>query len=127
MRLIRAIIRCDKVQNVLDSLEDEGVQAFTVDHTQGMGSHLIDPDNAEYSMECLDRYTTMAKLEFICREQNINKYLHLIRHNAFTSKSGDGYVYVTPVETMMQIRSGETDKKGLRHLREVLDVEEETG
>ncbi len=127
MRLVRAIIRCSKVQDVLNVLESEGVEAFTVDHTQGVGSHLIDPENAEFSMECLDQYTTMAKIEFICREQNINKYLHLIRHHAFTSKSGDGYVYVIPVETMMQIRSGDTDRKGLRHLREVLDVKKESG
>jgi len=126
MRLIRAMIRCEKIQDVLDALESEGVEAFTVDHTQGIGSHLIDPDNASVSMECIDHYTKMTKLEFICREKNVNKYLHLIRHYAFTGKSGDGYIYVIPVETMVQIRSGDTDQKGLRHLREVLDVEQET-
>lgn len=121
MREIKAIIRCDKVQSVLSALEAEGIQAFSVHHIMGVGSHLIDPENAEFSMECVDRFTKMAKLEFICREMNVEKYMHLIRHNAFTSKPGDGYVYVTPVESMMQIRSGEHGKKGLRDLREVLD------
>ncbi len=123
MREIKAIIRCEKVQTVLKALENEGIQAFSVHHIMGVGSHLIDPDNAEFSMECVDRFTKMAKLEFICRETNVEKYLHLIRHHSFTSKPGDGYVYVTPVESMMQIRSGESGTTGLRDLREVLDNE----
>lgn len=121
MREVKAIVRCDKVQTILEALEKEGVQAFVVDNIMGVGHQLIDPENANYSMECVERYTRMAKIEFICRQRSLEKYLHLIRHHAFTSKRGDGYVYVTPVETMMQIRSGQSDEAGLRTLREVLE------
>lgn len=122
MREVKAIIRCEKVAGVIDALEQEGIQAFVLDNIMGVGSHLIDPKNVEYSMECVEQYTKMAKLEFICREQNLEKYLHLIRHHAYSGGSGDGYVYVTPVETMIQIRSGKSGQAGLRRLREFLEA-----
>lgn len=121
MREVKAIVRCDKVQTILEALEEKGIQAFVVDHVMGVGRQLIDPENANYSMECVERYTKMARIEFICRQRNLEKYLHLIRHHAFTSREGDGYVYVTPVETMMQIRSGKGGEAALRTLREVLE------
>jgi len=122
MREVKAIIRCDKVADVLRALEDEGVQAFVVDNIMGVGSHLIDPKDVNYSMECVERYTKMARVEFICREKNLEKYLHHIRHHAYSGGSGDGYVYVTPVETVMKIRSGKSGDSALRQLREVLEA-----
>ncbi|HKJ67503.1 MAG TPA: P-II family nitrogen regulator [bacterium] len=123
MREVKAIVRCEKVGGIIEALEQEGIQAFVVDNIMGVGSHLIDPKNVDYSMECVEQYTKMAKLEFICRENRLEKYLHLIRHHAYSGGSGDGYVYITPVETMMQIRSGESGRAALRQLREVLETE----
>lgn len=122
MREVKAIVRCEKVAEVIEALEHEGIQAFVVDNIMGVGSHLVDPNQTKYSMECVDQYTKMAKLEFICREESLEKYLHLIRHHAYSGGSGDGYVYITPVETMMKIQSGKSGQAGLRGLREVLET-----
>ena len=105
MKAVKAYIRCEKAEEVVSALVEKGIRSITLINVMGMGL-LADPHTAKYSMECVEQYSKVAKLEIVCSDDRVHEIVETIRSAAYTGLKGDGMIYVTPVEMAIKIRSG---------------------
>ena len=105
MKEIKAYIRCQKAEKVLEALEDIGITDITLIDVMGVGV-LADPQNAKYSIKCVEKYSEVAKLELVCPDEQVHKIVEVIRKAAYSGMRGDGMIFVSPVELAVKIRSG---------------------
>ncbi|HKJ46753.1 MAG TPA: P-II family nitrogen regulator [Balneolales bacterium] len=104
MKEVKAFIRCDKAEEVMEALEQTGEKNVTLIDVMGVGS-LADPHTAKYSIECVKKFSDVAKIELICRDEDVKSIVDIIRRKAYTGMKGDGMIYTTPVEHFVEIRS----------------------
>lgn len=112
MKAVKAYIRTAKVEEVVHALEKSGVCNLTVIDVMAIGKH-ADPADAKYSIELMERYARVAKLEIVCTDDHIHKIIEILRNAAYTGQAGDGIVYVTPVEMAVKIKTGAVGEEGL--------------
>lgn len=106
MHEIKAIIRPDRLEKVLDALHQiANLPGITVSTVTGFGKR--QPDAAGGAIEFGE--VTMTKLEIVVPDAMLTAVLESIRRAACTGHPGDGKVFVLPVEQAMKIRSGEQD------------------
>ena len=107
MKLITAIIKPFKLQEVREALVSSGVEGLTISEVKGYGrqkGHTELYRGAEYTVDTLPK----IKLEILVPEENLNSTLDTITASAGTGKIGDGKIFVTSVEDVIRIRTGET-------------------
>ncbi|NOZ75051.1 MAG: P-II family nitrogen regulator [FCB group bacterium] len=114
MKEIKAYIRCTKVDEVILALKAIGIHDMTVIDVMALGRGMIDQDHYKYSIECIDRYSTVSKLEIIAADKKADKIVKTIRKSAYSGEPGDGLILVSPVEFAMKIRSGKVDERILQ-------------
>jgi nitrogen regulatory protein P-II 1 len=106
MRLIEAIIKPFKLDEVRDALDQIGVQGLTVSETKGFGrqkGHTELYRGAEYVVDLLPK----VKLEIIVTDTRVDEVVQAIAAAANTGRIGDGKIFVREVEDVVQIRTGE--------------------
>ncbi|MDN6297998.1 MAG: P-II family nitrogen regulator [Halomonas sp.] len=109
MKLISAIIKPFKLDDVRESLSDIGVQGITVTEVKGFGrqkGHTELYRGAEYVVDFLPK----VKLEVAVDDELVEQVIEAITHVANTGKIGDGKIFVMPLEQVIRIRTGETGK-----------------
>ena len=109
MKLITAIIKPFKLDDVREALADNGVQGITVTEVKGFGrqkGHTELYRGAEYVVDFLPK----VKLEVAVDDGMTEQVIEAIVQVANTGKIGDGKIFVTPLEQVIRIRTGETDK-----------------
>ena len=112
MKLITAIIKPFKLDDVREALSDIGVQGITVTEVKGFGrqkGHTELYRGAEYVVDFLPK----VKLEVAVAADMSEKVIDTIRNAANTGKIGDGKIFVSPVEEVIRIRTGETGAEAL--------------
>ena len=112
MKLITAIIKPFKLDDVREALSDIGVQGITVTEVKGFGrqkGHTELYRGAEYVVDFLPK----VKLEVAVAADMAEKVIESIRNSANTGKIGDGKIFVSPVEQVIRIRTGETGVEAL--------------
>lgn len=112
MRLITAIIKPFKLDDVRTALTDIGVQGLTVSEVKGYGrqkGHTEIYRGAEYDVNFLPK----LKLEIVVPAKLATKATEAIVQSAKTGKIGDGKVFVSKIEQAVRIRTGETDADAL--------------
>jgi nitrogen regulatory protein P-II 2 len=112
MKLITAIIKPFKLDDVREALSEIGVQGITVTEVKGFGrqkGHTELYRGAEYVVDFLPK----VKLEVAVGADMAEKVTEAIRNAANTGKIGDGKIFVSPVEKVVRIRTGETDAEAL--------------
>ncbi|RMG97750.1 MAG: P-II family nitrogen regulator [Candidatus Dadabacteria bacterium] len=112
MKLIRAYIRVERADEVLDALTQEGILNATLTHVLAVGPNL-DPDQSKVSMEFGRRVNRMVKLELICPDRDEAKMVEVIRRSACTGQPGDGVVAVQNLNRLVKIRSGAESTEAL--------------
>lgn len=112
MKEVKAYVRCQKVEVVIEALEEAGIDGITLIDVMGLGL-LADPDTAKYSIKCVERYSDVAKLEVVCRDDDVHRIVEIIRSQAYSGMRGDGIIFVSPVEMAVKIRSGTFGEEGL--------------
>ncbi len=108
MKQVTAIIKPFKLDEVRESLGDLGVSGLTVTEVKGFGrqkGHTELYRGAEYVVDFLPK----VKVEVVVREEDVERCIDAIVRAAKTGKIGDGKIFVTPVEQVVRIRTGETD------------------
>jgi nitrogen regulatory protein P-II 1 len=105
MKEIKAYIRCQKAEKVIEALEKIGIKDITLIDVMGVGL-LADPHQAKYSIKCVERYSEVAKLEVVCADERVHEIAETIRNTAYTGMKGDGMIFVSPVEMAIKIRTG---------------------
>ncbi len=112
MKMITAIIKPFKLDDVREALSEIGVQGITVTEVKGFGrqkGHTELYRGAEYVVDFLPK----VKLEVAVAADMSDKVIEAIRDAANTGKIGDGKIFVAPVEQVIRIRTGETDAEAL--------------
>ena len=112
MKAIKAYIRTVKVDEVVRALEKAGVGDMTVIDVMAVGSQ-ADPQNSKFSIDLMERFSKVAKLEIVCGDERIHDAVEILRRAAFTGAAGDGIIFVTPVEMAIKIRTGAVNEAGL--------------
>ena len=109
MKLVTAVIKPFKLDDVRESLSEIGVQGITVTEVKGFGrqkGHTELYRGAEYVVDFLPK----VKLEVAVDDEMAEKVIDAITSVANTGKIGDGKIFVTPLEQVIRIRTGETGK-----------------
>ena len=108
MKLVTAIIRPFKLDEVRDALTKIGVQGLTVTEVRGYGrqkGHAEIYRGAEYA----ERFLPKIKVEIACLSNQVDKVIETIISSAKTEKIGDGKIFVYGIDHAVRIRTGETD------------------
>ncbi|QEM80160.1 MULTISPECIES: P-II family nitrogen regulator [Halomonas] len=109
MKLVTAIIKPFKLDDVRESLSEIGVQGITVTEVKGFGrqkGHTELYRGAEYVVDFLPK----VKLEVAVDDGMVDQVIDAITSVANTGKIGDGKIFVTALEKVIRIRTGEVDK-----------------
>ncbi|WP_027853403.1 P-II family nitrogen regulator [Marinobacterium litorale] len=112
MKLISAIIKPFKLDDVRESLSDIGVQGITVTEVKGFGrqkGHTELYRGAEYVVDFLPK----VRIDAAVSDDIVDQVLEAISKAAQTGKIGDGKVFVMPLEEVVRIRTGETGNDAL--------------
>jgi nitrogen regulatory protein P-II 2 len=112
MKLITAIIKPFKLDDVREALSALGVQGMTVTEVKGFGrqkGHTEIYRGAEYAVSFLPK----LKLEIAVRTELVDAVIEAIIGKARTGQIGDGKIFVTALERTVRIRTGETDQDAL--------------
>ncbi len=109
MKLISAIIKPFKLDEVREALSEIGVSGLTVTEVKGFGrqkGHTELYRGAEYVVDFLPK----VKVEVVVRDDDVDRCVDAIVKAARTGKIGDGKIFVTSVERVVRIHTGETDE-----------------
>lgn len=106
MKLITAIVKPFTLTDIKEALEQAGVQGMTVTETQGFGQqkgHTEVYRGAEYAVD----FVPKVKIEVVVSDTQLEEIVGVIVDTARTGKMGDGKVWVTNVEELVRVRTGE--------------------
>ena len=112
MKQITAIIKPFKLEEVREALGDVGVSGLTVTEVKGFGrqkGHTELYRGAEYVVDFLPK----VKVEGVVKDADVERCIEAIVTAAKTGKIGDGKIFVTPVEQVVRIRTGEADEAAI--------------
>jgi nitrogen regulatory protein P-II 2 len=112
MKLVSAVIKPFKLDDVREALSDIGIQGVTVTEVKGFGrqkGHTELYRGAEYVVDFLPK----VKIEVAIKDAMLDQVIEAIVGTANTGKIGDGKIFVTPLEQVIRIRTGESGKDAL--------------
>ena len=112
MRQVTAVVKPFKLDDVKSALEVLGIQGLTVGEVQGFGrqrGHTEVYRGAEYTVD----FVPKVRIDVVVADGDADMVVAAIVEAARTGKIGDGKVWVTPVETLVRVRTGERDDDAL--------------
>ncbi|MFD2178766.1 P-II family nitrogen regulator [Veronia pacifica] len=112
MKIINAIIKPFKLDDVREALSEVGVDGMTVCEVKGFGrqkGHTELYRGAEYQVDFLPK----VKLEIAVNSENVDEVIEAITKAAHTGKIGDGKIFVYDLQQALRIRTGEMDTEAL--------------
>jgi nitrogen regulatory protein PII len=105
MKEIKAYIRPSMADRVISALELAGIPGMTVIDVSTLGKW-TDPERSKLSMEFCDKYCTSIKIELVCEEKDVEKFINIISDKARTGNKGDGKIFVSDITQAVSIRTG---------------------
>jgi nitrogen regulatory protein P-II 1 len=112
MKLVTAIIKPHKLDDVKDALKAAGLHGMTVDEVKGFGRQGGKTETyrgAEYTVDFLPK----VKVEVVCEASESDTIVDVIAKAANTGKIGDGKIWITAVEKLVRIRTGEVGAEAI--------------
>ena len=112
MKQIAAVIKPFKLEEVREALAEQGVTGLTVTEVKGFGrqkGHTELYRGAEYVVDFLPK----VKIEVVVKTDDVERCVEAIVDAARTGKIGDGKIFVTPVDRVIRIRTGEEDETAI--------------
>ncbi len=112
MKKVEAIIKPFKLEDVKDALAEIGITGMTVSEVKGYGrqkGHSELYRGAEYVVDFLPK----VKMEMVVSDEQVEQVTETIVEAARTGKIGDGKIFVSDIEKIVRIRTGETDKEAI--------------
>jgi nitrogen regulatory protein P-II 1 len=112
MKLIEAIIKPFKLDEVKDALNEIGIEGITVSEVKGFGrqkGHTELYRGAEYVVDFIPK----IKMEIAVSDELVAKVVETIQNTAKTGRIGDGKIFVIPIEEAVRIRTGETGSEAI--------------
>jgi nitrogen regulatory protein P-II 1 len=112
MKKVEAVIKPFKLEDVKDALAQIGITGMTVSEVKGYGrqkGHSELYRGAEYVVDFLPK----IKMEMVVDDENVEQVVNTIVEAARTGKIGDGKIFVSDIEKIIRIRTGETDSEAI--------------
>ena len=112
MKKVEAIVKPFKLDEVKEALQELGLQGLTVFEAKGFGrqkGHTELYRGAEYVVDFLPK----VKIEIVVSDDDLDKAVESIQNAAKTGRIGDGKIFVTNLEQVVRIRTGEAGEKAL--------------
>ena len=112
MKLITAIVKPFKVDEVKDALKSAGVEGITVTEVKGFGrqgGHTETYRGSEYKID----FVPKIRFEIVTTDDAVDRVIDVILKSAATGKIGDGKIWVTSVEQIIRIRTGESGEQAI--------------
>src|SRR3989339_170567 len=112
MKRVEAVIKPFKLEDVKDALAEIGITGMTVSEVKGYGrqkGHSELYRGAEYVVDFLPK----IKMEMVVDDESVDQVINTIVEAARTGKIGDGKIFVSDVEKIIRIRTGETDSEAI--------------
>ena len=112
MKLVSAIIKPFKLQEVREALVSAGIEGLTITEVKGYGrqkGHTELYRGAEYAIDFLPK----LKIEIVISDELIDDVIDVIKKKAQTGRIGDGKIFISSIEETVRIRTGETGKKAI--------------
>ncbi len=112
MRMITAIIKPFKLDEVREALTEIGITGMTIEEIKGFGrqkGHTELYRGAEYVID----FVPKIKIQIALSDDKVEQAVEIISKAARTTKIGDGKIFITPIEQVLRIRTGETDESAL--------------
>ena len=112
MKMLTAIIKPFKLDEVREAIMDAGIVGVTVSEVKGFGrqkGHTELYRGAEYQVDFLPK----VKLEIVVKSEDVERLIEAITMAANTGKVGDGKIFIQSVEQVVRIRTGELDEQAL--------------
>lgn len=112
MKLIKAIVNTDRLDELRDRLFELGAPGMTVDSVMGIGKPLGQMRYSE-SRGFIPRFFARSRIEIIIESERVDEVLQAIQSVCRTGNIGDGKIFVLPVDEVVRIRTGEVGKDAL--------------
>jgi nitrogen regulatory protein P-II 1 len=112
LKLITAIVKPFKLDDIKAALKEAGVTGMTVTEVQGFGrqaGHTEVYRGAEYTID----FVPKVRIEILAGEEDADRLAEVIADTARTGKIGDGKIWIEPVDRIIRIRTGELDADAL--------------
>ncbi len=112
MKKVEAVIKPFKLDDVREALSEIGITGLTATEVKGFGrqkGHTELYRGAEYVVDFLPK----VKLEIVVKEADVDRCVETITNTARTGKIGDGKIFITSVEQVVRIRTGETGQDAI--------------
>lgn len=112
MKLITAVVKPFKLDDAKEALKAAGAQGITVSEVRGFGrqgGHTETYRGAEYKLD----FVPKVRIELVVHDEDVSKLIEALRLAASTGKIGDGKIWVTNVERIVRIRTGEEGNDAL--------------
>ena len=106
MKMVQAVIRPEKLDEVKKDLEEGGFIAMTILEVRGRGEQKgiqLEFRGTKMEVDLLPK----VKIELVVKDEDVGKAIGIIRAAAKTGKVGDGKIFILPVEKMIRVRTGE--------------------
>ena len=112
MKKIEAVIRHFKLDEVKNALSELGIHGMTITEVRGFGrqkGHKETYRGTEYTVD----FVPKVKMEVVCPDKQVQVTLDTILRSAQTGQIGDGKIFVSTLETVVRIRTGETGEEAI--------------
>jgi nitrogen regulatory protein P-II 1 len=109
MKEIKAFIKPNRIQRVIEALADSGFKSMTLSQAEGTGAF-----KAKGARPSLDFHVTdspVVKLELVCQNEEAQAAIETILRNGKTEEPGDGIIYIANIEDAYHIKTGESLKR----------------
>ncbi|NIR61399.1 MAG: P-II family nitrogen regulator [Gammaproteobacteria bacterium] len=112
MKELKVICRKERVERVVATLRAAGVPRLTLSHVHALGSG-VDPEHYRLAFEEGAAYTEKAKIELVCRGEDVPRLVDLVLESCRTGQRGDGVIFVTDIARVVKIRTGDENALAL--------------
>lgn len=106
MKKVEVVIRVEKLEDVMAVIEKQGYPGMMVTHIEGHGRQkgLVEQFRGrEYKVDLLPK----IKIEIVCRDEDVDRLIQSVTKAARTGDIGDGKIFISPIENVVRIRTGE--------------------
>ena len=113
MKKIEAIIKPFKLDDVKESLDEITIGGITISEVKGFGKQKGKPEPYKGAEEYRVDFLPKLKIEIIVEDSHLDKTIEIIRNAANTGRFGDGKIFVTNIDDVIRIRTGEKGKDAI--------------
>ncbi len=108
MKEIKAYIRPTRLERTIRALEDAGATDMTIIRVDALcGMADFEMDRWHILRKYQETYSAVAKIELVCRDEEAQTFMHVIKENCHTGEKGDGRIFLSPIEYAINIKTGE--------------------